>query len=663
MADSGDRRYQKLPPGWDCKYDQETGNCYYINYITKAMQLHDPRYRLLQNERCSSESIAMQSLHGSGGSPYHVYPSNNMPVIRAFQTQNSSLQYMSTSPLLPSSRTHLINDMSPLPAQKYQIPQAPRTVNLSRRSTIQETSFSNQIDTDAVVKKIQNMFPTASENHIRLLLKNALQVEKHPVTMPGPHVTPPGQRHLFHSNSSIHMTPPVRRFDTGSHLRGLEMGNSYSRTASPVPQGRLGSAMSVNSGNIVPLVLPPFHGSPCLGEHVRNSPKPHSSPKMKLRYMKMIFPKADETLLLDVLANADNNVQKASEKIISLGYTKKEFVPNQKSIQNPVDQSGFDEQNRATQAVTTIPLRPKEYTEDEKLAIKERLQGTYPHIVEYVILMALESVNYVEDRARQILQIVHDEEQERAMSQIYSSRGLTELDNVSAPKADVRDGTCLSHVSSRSKKSDLKDKTAGISSTTKDALGTEVTNAAASRENDDNLILSLNLNLSAVTMEKKSILDRYRLSFNTSSSHYIRGTCASTKFWDKLSPQSRDKSDSLKNSHRECINPSEDKLCKEFKSLMGRIQTNGPNSSLAKGADEGLLLADYVTWNGANPEFYKGQGNLATGPDISLRSEPLYKPYGPNPDLCKGPKATLAKGSIYNQQNASSSKTINIKCN
>lgn len=61
--------------------------------------------------------------------------------------------------------------MSPLPAQKYQIPQAPRTVNLSRRSTIQETSFSNQIDTDAVVKKIQNMFPTASENHIRLLLK------------------------------------------------------------------------------------------------------------------------------------------------------------------------------------------------------------------------------------------------------------------------------------------------------------------------------------------------------------------------------------------------------------------------------------------------------------------------------------------------------------
>lgn len=62
-------------------------------------------------------------------------------------------------------------DMSPLPAPKTQYAQAPRTVNMSRRSTIQETSFTNQIDTDAVVNKIQNIFPTASENHIRLLLK------------------------------------------------------------------------------------------------------------------------------------------------------------------------------------------------------------------------------------------------------------------------------------------------------------------------------------------------------------------------------------------------------------------------------------------------------------------------------------------------------------
>lgn len=36
---------------------------YYINYLTKAMQLEDPRirYRQLQNEHASMESIPMQT--------------------------------------------------------------------------------------------------------------------------------------------------------------------------------------------------------------------------------------------------------------------------------------------------------------------------------------------------------------------------------------------------------------------------------------------------------------------------------------------------------------------------------------------------------------------------------------------------------------------------
>jgi len=55
---------------------------------------------------------------------------------------------------------------SPLPFQRARV-----GPNLSRRSTIQETSFTTQAETDAVVTKIQNMFPTAGENHIRLLLK------------------------------------------------------------------------------------------------------------------------------------------------------------------------------------------------------------------------------------------------------------------------------------------------------------------------------------------------------------------------------------------------------------------------------------------------------------------------------------------------------------
>lgn len=40
-----------------------------------------------------------------------------------------------------------------------------------------------------------------------------------------------------------------------------------------------------------------------------------------------MFPKADEAIILDVLANVDNNVQKASEQLVRMGYDKKEMTP------------------------------------------------------------------------------------------------------------------------------------------------------------------------------------------------------------------------------------------------------------------------------------------------------------------------------------------------
>lgn len=39
------------------------------------------------------------------------------------------------------------------------------------KQNVQETSFITPAETDAAVAKINTMFPTASESHIRLLLK------------------------------------------------------------------------------------------------------------------------------------------------------------------------------------------------------------------------------------------------------------------------------------------------------------------------------------------------------------------------------------------------------------------------------------------------------------------------------------------------------------
>lgn len=89
---------------------------------------------------------------------------------------------------------------------------------------------------------------------------SALQVEKHPLTTPGPFSTPPLPRHpLGKKHSLITMTPPMSRFEPPT-----------SRTNSPIP-ARPGSCASGSY-------------SPRVGEGYRSSPKPHSSPKMKLRF-------------------------------------------------------------------------------------------------------------------------------------------------------------------------------------------------------------------------------------------------------------------------------------------------------------------------------------------------------------------------------------------
>lgn len=44
------------------------------------------------------------------------------------------------------------------------------------------------------------------------------------------------------------------------------------------------------------------------------------------RYMKSIFPKADETIILEVLQNNENSIQRSSDILRDMGYEKKETV-------------------------------------------------------------------------------------------------------------------------------------------------------------------------------------------------------------------------------------------------------------------------------------------------------------------------------------------------
>ena len=69
--------------------------------------------------------------------------------------------------------------------------------------------------------------------------------------------------------------------------------------------------------------------------------------------------------------------------------------------------------------------------------------------------------------------------------------------------------------------------------------------------------------------------------------------------------------------------------------------------------------ADYVAWNGANPDIIGGCKIKPNGPNQFLRSERTYTPRGSSSKLCKGPQSGLAIGSIYAQTN----RQANVACN
>lgn len=102
-----------------------------------------------------------------------------------------------------------------------------------------------------------------------------MQVEKHPLTTPGPFSTPPPPRHniaMGMQSALMQMTPPMNRFESVSIGPGGGGGTMSTRTNSPIPR-----PSSCASGS---------YGSPRVGEGFRSSPKPHSSPKMKLRFIR-----------------------------------------------------------------------------------------------------------------------------------------------------------------------------------------------------------------------------------------------------------------------------------------------------------------------------------------------------------------------------------------
>lgn len=143
--------------------------------------------------------------------------------------------------------------------------------------------------------------------------------------------------------------------------------------------------------------------------------------------MKSIFPHADETIILECLQNNENSIQKTSEKLGEMGYSKKEIVKPVTSVVKPKTVDSDQIEKEKSQSIA-VPVRTKSAEEKEKgsisrhdgdysfsmsvVSVKRNLKDNYDDVPDHLICMALESVNFDEKRAREILKIMKQEDSE-----------------------------------------------------------------------------------------------------------------------------------------------------------------------------------------------------------------------------------------------------------
>ncbi|KAJ3661154.1 hypothetical protein Zmor_005565 [Zophobas morio] len=321
-----------LPPGWECKIDGLTGKQYYINHNTKTTTWDDPRnrYRSIHATPKHIEHIPLQ--HGSPDlRRNYVYPSQTTPIPAFQMSTNQSTKPNAFQELRSTSRS------------------SPLTL---RGAKIQDSSLTIQQDTDEAIAKISAMFPTVSETHIRLLMKNC-------------------------------------------------------------------------------------------------------------RYMKSIFPKADETVILDILSNNESNIQKTSEILTDMGFERKDTV---KMAQQKVEMKSQPvKKEEEIKKEEPKPLPPQMKTSEEKAALTEKLKNKFEGVAEHLITIALESVDFDESRANQILEIIKQEDSDNKVEESTQNED-NEVDNEEiAIDVDVNKSTTLPVSQSRQSiksllKSDKSDK-------------------------------------------------------------------------------------------------------------------------------------------------------------------------------------------------------------
>lgn len=143
--------------------------------------------------------------------------------------------------------------------------------------------------------------------------------------------------------------------------------------------------------------------------------------------MKSVFPVVEETVLLDTLCSADNNVNQATETLLTMGFNKRHNITNSvhklprvtlTNSENDYEEDdmfwlqrkAYDNYDKTKSTCSSWPISSvvstptKKINADEQIKIKQRLHNKFDDQEEKIIIFALESTDYNELLADQILQ-------------------------------------------------------------------------------------------------------------------------------------------------------------------------------------------------------------------------------------------------------------------
>ncbi|XP_026271943.2 uncharacterized protein LOC113202093 isoform X1 [Frankliniella occidentalis] len=627
-----------LPNGWECRHDPRTRRNYYINFINKTTTWDDPRAhapivhapppyqepaQLLNMQPQLHGTPDHRNIYPSSPAPYHPQPAFHLP-----------------SPYIQEILRQDISSFrpSPVPGRAHTAPlMGSHAIGHHSSSKLQETSFSTAVATENSVAKISAMFPTVSETHIRaLLIKyhsreavviSALQVEKNPITTPGPFSTPPLARHIIIPPSVLppnyHSTPPSGLRDFVTPPPSLY---SYGYGTGGTLTGSLASSSCM--------------GSPA----IRHSPRPHSSPKMKLRYMKSMFPKADETVILDTLYNVDNNVQAATSQLQAMGFDKRDTTPSHagtpSSKMKVTDKNMTEKEKDKVTSTPTTSARLRSV--EEKQGMRDRIKKTYPDLAEQVILMALDSVDYDEKKADLILKTMIKEDTPKSTqpssacsSQRPQSNKSEDADASSLGTKTTIEADVITH---SNKKGSFDHNKSSVEEDLKITQNFPATEDIALKTEGSS---TLQKSVGDCGPTSKSILT------TNATVHLSPKKAASSKYSAQpLSMKTSIKKTKGKKDVPKVSRGTSTTEDKEYRSAY-RITTTGPNPGFHHGPNDELLIEDYVTW--AGPNRSSEHASMAKGPNKALLSCQQTAARGPNRDACKGPQKGLSKGSLYSR--------------